>query len=690
MLPLAALALASALQCTDPSVPPGGFLLEEQLDVPVTFSDGETTTASLRWPRDNPGPCGWPVLIFIHGLFGAKSGQGPLARDFAQAGYFTLTFDVRGHASASGMHTLWGQRERFDLVELVRWAQASYPGIVDPERLALTGASQGAILSFSAAAWGGRPIEPNPWLSGDYPQVDAVVVENLTADFLQTFAPQSLGMHCNVAAAMLGSNDVRFDFGLVADASRAVLDNDQVAWSALMGDPSRNPRSLVPTMATPVLAMSAWDDFWFPVSALVDTFAALPAGVPRKLYLGAGGHSTPSNDGERALRQEWRRKWFDRFLKGEPNGIDSAPRIVYAETPADVAAYLDPQSTWVRRETGVWPPEGTRPYRLYLREGGHLWPFEPTADEPDDLLVQTVSGSFGPAELIAAEFRLSAVEAEIERHALSWESAVLAAPLRFAGDPVVDLTVSSPIDRWQLCVSLWDLAPNGDERYVTSGSHFSVAPNAALTPTQISVRLDSQAYEFPAGHRIALRVGNMHVHEPPTGALLRYAPTLSDFAVSVLHDDIAPSWLELPVNEALPISYGWSQIASNGCVASATASGTATATPSAPFEVRAEQVIGQRDGLLIYGLGARKSFLSGGFLWVEPPVRRSPILHSGGTPGANNCSGVLSYDFNLRIQSGSDPSLLPGTRVFAQFWYRDPASTWTTNLTNAVEFSIFP
>lgn len=690
MSPLATLALAAALQCTDPSVPPSGFATFELLDLPVTFSDGETTTATLRWPRDPAGPCGWPLVVFIHGLFGSQNGPTGFARDFSEWGYATLTFDVRGHATASGRHTLWGLRERLDVVEIVEWVRTSFPGVVDPGRLGLAGTSQGAILSLGAAAWAGQPIEPNPWTTGTYPEVHAVVVTNLTSDFLSTFAPQSSGLHCNIAGALLGSNsNVRFDYGLVADAARSILDDDPAAWACIVNDPSRNPRPLVPQITTPILAMTAWDDYWFPIQPIVAALDALPASTPRKLYLGTGGHSTPNAQAEIALRDQWRRQWLDRFLKGEPNGVELGPRVTYAQTPADAAAYLSAQTQWPRRVASSWPPTDSREHRLYLRSGGELSAIAPVGNEPDVLLAQHVGAGFGAAELIASEFRLPAIEPEIPRVDLEWRSPPLAGALRIAGDPHVQLSIETSDARWQVAASLWDIDPQGDERYVSSGGYF-VHPQTGAAPAQVLVRLGAQSYEFAAGHRIAVRVSNFLVHEPPVGALLRYAPTLHDFTLTLRSDATALSWIDLPVPESEAIPYGWSQVASNGCVARMDGIGTASASSTEPFFLRAEQVIPGRDGLLIYGLGVTQSQLNGGFLWVAAPVKRSPLVSSGGSLAQGACSGALSYDFNPRVQSGVDPALVPGQRLFAQYWYRDPQSPGLTNLTNAVEFSILP
>ena len=690
-LPVAFL-LACAVQCTDPPPPPSGFSYDEQVDLEVTFTDGETTNVVVRMPRDPAGPCGWPLIVFTHGLFGQRTSVAHLAREFAEAGYATLTYDVRGHDTASGYHTLWGQRERLDLVELIQWTQASYPGLVDPTRTGLGGVSQGGILSFDGAAWSGLPIEPNPWMSGTYPTIAAIVVENFSAEFSATFAPDGLGMHTNAAAALLSNTSVRFDPQLVAQAANAVLNDDPASWNAIAADPTRDPGPLVAALTTPVFAMSAWDDFWFPTEKLVETLNTLPASTPRCVYLGTGGHSSPSNDAERDQRNVWRRDWFDRWLKGVAGSTDALPNFTYAVTPSDVNVYLDELSTWEHGGSAVWPPADSLAYRLYVADNGELWPFAPSGLETSQTLTQQVAPGFGAQQLLDTEFRWAQVEPNVPLAALTWDSRPLTAPLRFVGDPIAHLALRPLALQWQVTVSVWDVDEFGVARYITSGSHFGAesAPSVFVNP--VSVHLGSNAYEFSAGHKIRMRLQNVHVHEPATGALLRYAPTLADFSVEISHEVGDESWLELPISQALTVPYGWVLPNSQGCSPALDATGLASTTSAAPFAIEARNVLNNTDGLLIYSLERHKKSMGfGQYLFVRSPVKRCGGLFSGGNAGPQvDCSGVFEYDFNARIQAGVDSALIPGTRVFAQIWSRDPAAPATTNLTNAIEFSVFP
>jgi hypothetical protein len=128
-----------------------------------------------------------------------------------------------------------------------------------------------------------------------------------------------------------------------------------------------------------------------------------------------------------------------------------------------------------------------------------------------------------------------------------------------------------------------------------------------------------------------------------------------------------------------------------GCVPSIGFLGAPSATSASPFTIRASLVLNQKVGLLFYGYSQLVTPFQGGYFCASTPVRRTPVQNSNGSAlPANDCSGVFTYDFNARIQSGADPLLVVGTEFDAQYWSRDPASASTTGLTDAVSFHVGP
>jgi len=142
--------------------------------------------------------------------------------------------------------------------------------------------------------------------------------------------------------------------------------------------------------------------------------------------------------------------------------------------------------------------------------------------------------------------------------------------------------------------------------------------------------------------------------------------------------------LEWPV----PQVYCTPKLASDGCLATIGASGTAGFTTPTPFQVTATDVSENKNGLFFYGLAAAPFPFQGGWFCILPPTARTPLLQSGST-GAP-CSGAYALDFNAYIQSVQPPFLTPGEFVYGQYWFRDPGDPFGSVRTDAVEFVLVP
>lgn len=132
----------------------------------------------------------------------------------------------------------------------------------------------------------------------------------------------------------------------------------------------------------------------------------------------------------------------------------------------------------------------------------------------------------------------------------------------------------------------------------------------------------------------------------------------------------------------------------NGCVPSISASGWPSAAASSGYTLQVQQVDGQRQGLIFYGVSgplAAQWGLGSSFLCVKTPTQRMPVSNTGGAVG--QCNGALSIDW--RAWTSSNPGALgtpfgAGDMVYAQGWFRDPAASKATNLSNALSFALCP
>ena len=137
-------------------------------------------------------------------------------------------------------------------------------------------------------------------------------------------------------------------------------------------------------------------------------------------------------------------------------------------------------------------------------------------------------------------------------------------------------------------------------------------------------------------------------------------------------------------------SYCTAKTNSAGCVPSIATSGTPSAGAGSGFTISTTSVLDNKLGLYFYSKsGASNAPFQGGTLCAQPPLVRTMLLNSGGTPP---CGGAFQIDFNVFVASGKDPALVAGQHVWAQTWSRDPGFTPpnNTSLSDAVSFTICP
>jgi hypothetical protein len=140
-------------------------------------------------------------------------------------------------------------------------------------------------------------------------------------------------------------------------------------------------------------------------------------------------------------------------------------------------------------------------------------------------------------------------------------------------------------------------------------------------------------------------------------------------------------------------TYCTATTSSNGCVASLTGSGTASASGAGAYLIRANGVDGQRAGLVFYGLSGASAapWGTGGFLCVKAPTQRTGSQSSGGASLA--CDGELALDWNAFVAAHGGALGGPfqgGETVWAQAWWRDPPSAKSTALSDGLAFVVAP
>ncbi|MDX6409590.1 MAG: hypothetical protein QOE13_2661 [Gaiellaceae bacterium] len=293
-----------------------------QTELKLTMSDGVRLAASYFEPKGTPPASGWPAVVLLHGLGQTRNlsdfvnwSPNLMAQKFlAPEGYAVLTYDARAHGESGGQFTLDGPRELQDLRELLTWLTTQHP--VDAQHVGAYGASYGGGLVWRAAAEG-LPLA-------------AIAPAATWTDLRDALAPQGhvragivLGFSQDIPRDRYGPEELR----LLTDA---ISETNVPAIRAYLA--TRSSRAQLGGVSIPAFILQGRRDFAFDADQAVAAFRLLKG--PKRLYLGDFGHPPATNPPEEfdyaAVEV---RTWFDRFLKGMPNGIDKRPPVEIAPDP---------------------------------------------------------------------------------------------------------------------------------------------------------------------------------------------------------------------------------------------------------------------------------------------------------------------------------------------------------------------
>jgi predicted acyl esterase len=417
----AALALAA---------PAGAFTKTDQM---LPMGDGVSLASSLYIPPGAPPAGGFPAVLVLHGLGGNRGTVNDVAEQYlAPQGYAVLTVDARGHGESGGQSTLVGSRELADYAASLAWLR-SRPAVSDT-RIGALGFSLGGGSVWKLLTAPGAGLAA------------AVPVMTWTSLY-EALLPQSFAKAGLVAYFRGLLPDDRWDPRVRSLADDALVSRNLPGIQAFARE--RSVRNDLGRIRTPVFMIQGRRDYAFDMDQALSAFGRLRG--PRRLYLGDLGHTPAANPpAERAHYLTQARMWFDRFLKGQPNGIDTRPRIELAPDP------------WTGRTTQY----ARQPDRRVLRL---RWRGRKTIDGNGKVVRNTA-----PTRRLNEAF----------------------------GAALVSVKVSSTT-RWpHLVAVLSAITPTRQEIVVSAGG--AQTPSLSARARLVTIRLMSQATTIPRGSRLRL------------------------------------------------------------------------------------------------------------------------------------------------------------------------------------------
>jgi putative CocE/NonD family hydrolase len=261
-------------------------------------------------------------------------------------------------------------------------------------------------------------------------------------------------------------------------------------------------------IACPTMLVAGWADGYR--NATFRVLERLRA--PARLLFGPWSHMAPdiSLPGPRIDLVPEMVRWWDRWLRGDRNGVDQAPPVtVFVRHPTRPAADLD-EHLGVWRDEPAWPPARAATRTLPLGEAAAA-PDAPPG-EPDRLEVRPDVGS---SAWISCAGHLPFGQPGDQRSDDAWSLTYdweLAEELELLGHPRLAVRVGASAPVAFLSAKLCDVFPDGTSALVARG-FLNLTRRRSLTDPEplapgvvepVELELDATSWVFPPGHRLRL------------------------------------------------------------------------------------------------------------------------------------------------------------------------------------------
>jgi uncharacterized protein len=428
----------------------------EQVRIPI--SDGIELAATMFFPDAGDGP--WPALM--EALPYRKddvtaSSVGHYAT-LADAGYVLCWLDIRGTGSSGGIATdEYTAAERNDLIEVIEWL-ATQPW--SSGRVGMFGTSYGGFNSLQVALEAPPALQAIiPIFASDDRYADDVHYYGGALKQLDVvdYPTYMVAMNALPPVPSLWGEGWRDEWERRVER----LEPWFLKWLSHQQRDAYweygSARERIEDIRAATMLVAGWADGYTNIA--LRSFPRMQA--PTRLLIGPWSHGAPEScrPGPNIDFMAEMIRWFDRWLKDVPNGIDDEPPIVVYQQRSTAPDPLRDEVRGDWRFEPTWPPERLcpTPYALADAEPGGR------ARGDDDIDVLPVDPSVGETAWISCAGGLpwgqSADQRPDETRSLTYTWDPLPADLELFGHPVLRARVTSDRPTAYLSAKITDVFP---------------------------------------------------------------------------------------------------------------------------------------------------------------------------------------------------------------------------------------
>ncbi|MDC0766314.1 CocE/NonD family hydrolase [Streptomyces sp. HD] len=480
--------------------------------VDITGDGGTTLKANVITPADADGTRRYPLLVLPTSWGLPQVEYFAQAQKLADSGYVVVSYNVRGFWQSGGEIEVAGPPDTADASKVIDWALANTPA--DAQHVGMAGVSYGAGISLLTAAHDKR-VRAVASLSGWADLIDSIY--------------SGRTQHVQAAALLDGAGLVTgrqsAELRQIFDdlyASNLSKEQDMINWGK-----KRSAATYVDQLnksGAAVMMANAWGDTVFPPNQYADFYEKLT--VPKRLEFRPGDHATAELTGLFGLPNDvWTdtERWFDHYLKGESNGIDSQlPVQLKSRSTGGYEGYPD------------WKSVGATNRKIALAGSTTIHTNVNSGADGGVVLLSSILDQVAQLPPVASIPLIPRYWAGV------WKSEKYATAQRVRGTAKLHTTLTPTKESGTLVAYLYDVGPLGLGKLV-SNAPYTFHGRTPGKPFTVDLELYSTAYDVPAGHRLALVVDTvdpLYIEHNPSGARLTFSSPAND-----------PSYVSIPLRE---------------------------------------------------------------------------------------------------------------------------------------------
>jgi putative CocE/NonD family hydrolase len=490
-------------------------------DVAIPARDGVRLSANVWRPTGSSAPARVPAILEMipYGKDNWRRNADVAHGEYwAARGYALCRLDVRGTGSSGGIALdEYTEAETLDGYDAVEWL-AAQPW--SDGNIGMWGISYGGFTAIQVAKL--RPPHLRaiaPLYATDDRYLDDVHLRGgcLVVSELSQYAVSQLAMNAMPPDAAFWGPDWKERWRDRLDQTPPWL----LTWLRQQVDgPYWRQGSLAPeydAIEAAVFHIAGWNDSYVdPAFRMQERCVGARS---RRTLVGNWVHAYPS-DAYPGPNLDWLHeltRFFDRHLKGDENGWDDEPGLVWFER--EYAAPEPFPARWPGRwrAAAAYPVDGTATRSWAMAAGARLVEGDGVDDatvELAELVHRATAGTTGPLSWGAgsAPNGLARDGRPDEANGVTFTSDPLTDPVSILGVPVAAIQLAASMPVATLGVRLMDVAPDGTSSLVAQGvlnlthrrSHASPWPLEPGLAETVEVPLRTSGYRWTPGHRIRL------------------------------------------------------------------------------------------------------------------------------------------------------------------------------------------